>query len=93
MIHLSVLALCLAGFAALACATRRQQREFFGGPLQPVATYALRAVGSCALVTALGIIVAWQGWGLGLVMFSGHTTLAAGIVFSAMIVRLKMSMM
>jgi len=85
MIHVATLALCLAGFAALAFATRRQQREFLGGPLQPAATYVLRAIGTCALLIALGILVVWQGWGLGLVMFSGHTSLAAGIVFCTLI--------
>ena len=31
MTHFFTLALCLIGFAALACATSRQQRDLFGG--------------------------------------------------------------
>lgn len=89
MIHATAFALCLAGFVALAFATRRQQREFLGGPLRSSATYALRAIGTCALLAALGVLVAWRGWGLGLVMFSGHTTLAASVIFCALIVRSK----
>jgi len=87
MIHAAVFSLCLAGFVALAFATRRQQREFLGGPLRSSVTYALRVIGTCALLAALGVLVTWQGWGLGLVMFSGHTTLTAGIVFCGLIVR------
>lgn len=86
MTHLLALALCLAGFIALALATRRQQRDLIGRSLSRVTTIALRMAGAGALVLALGILVAWQGWGLGLVMFSGHTSLAAGIVYATLVV-------
>jgi fatty acid desaturase len=85
MSHLLASALCLAGFAALAFATRRQQRDIFGRPLRPATTYILRFVGACALAFALGILVARQGWSLGLVMFSGHTTITAGLLLCALI--------
>lgn len=85
MMHLLCFGLCLAGFAALALATPRQQREIIGRSLRPGARYALRAAGVCALLSALGVLVAWQGWSLGLVMFSGHTSLAAGVVYCAII--------
>ena len=85
MNHLLALAFCLAGFTALAFATRRQQRDIFRRPLRPATTYVLRLVGACALSFALGILVAWQGWSLGLVIFSGHTTIAAGIVLCVLI--------
>jgi hypothetical protein len=81
MIHLLAFVLCLAGFAALALAVRRQQREIIGRWLRPTTAHALRAAGVCALLLALGLLVASAGWGLGLVMFSGHTTLAAGVVY------------
>jgi uncharacterized membrane protein len=85
MIHLLAIALCLAGFTALAFATRRQQRDIVGRALRPTSTYALRVAGACALLFALGMLVAQHGWGLGLVMFSGHTSLAAGLVYCALI--------
>ena len=86
MIHLPAFVLSLAGFAALALAVRRQQREIIGSPLRPTTTYALRAAGGCALLLALGLLVASAGWGLGVVMFSGYTTLAAGVVYCGLLV-------
>lgn len=85
MSHLVAVALCVSGFAALALAMRRQQRDIIGRPLPPAVTFLLRAAGACALLCALGVLVAWQGWSLGLVMFSGHTSIAAGLVLCALI--------
>jgi hypothetical protein len=85
MTHLAAFVLCLAGFAALAFATRRQQRDILGGSLRSAATYGLRVAGACALLSALGILVAKYGWSLGLVMLGGHTSLAAGIVYCVLI--------
>ena len=85
MNHLLAFVLCLAGFTALAFATRRQQRDIIGGSLRSTTTYVLRVAGACALLLALGILVAEQGWSLGLVMFSGHTSMTAGIVYCALI--------
>jgi len=79
-------ALCLAGFTALAFAARRQQRDIIGRPLWPATTYLLRVSGACALLSALGILVAGRGWSLGLVMFSGHTSMTAGIVYCVLAV-------
>lgn len=85
MIHLLALVLCVTGFIALALATRRQQRDLIGRSLSRTATIALRAIGAGALVLALGLLVGWQGWGLGLVMFSGHSSLAAGLVYAVLV--------
>jgi uncharacterized protein DUF3325 len=85
MSHLLALALCLAGFAALAFATRRQQRDVVGRSLRTETTYALRVFGTCALMFALAILVAWHGWSLGLVMFSGHTSIIAGVVYCSLL--------
>ena len=85
MTHLLALALCLIGFVALAFATRRQQRDLVGRSLSRVTTIALRIAGAGVLMLALGILVAWQGWGLGLVMFSGHASLAAGLVYAVLV--------
>jgi predicted membrane protein len=83
--HFLAGALCLAGFTALAFAMRRQQREIIGRSLPLATTYLLRTIGAAVLLLVLGILVAWQGWGLGLVMFSGHTSIAAGIVYAVLI--------
>ncbi|MDQ8730072.1 DUF3325 domain-containing protein [Bradyrhizobium sp. LHD-71] len=84
MSHLLAFMLCLAGFAALAFAMRRHQRDVLGGPLPPPKTYALRVAGGAALLSALGILVTQQGWSLGLVSFSGHASITAGIVYCAL---------
>lgn len=86
MSRLTAFTFCLAGFAALAFATRRQQRDLFGGSLRSSTTYVLRLIGACALALALWILVAHQGWCLALVMFSGHTTMAAGLVLCGLVV-------
>lgn len=85
MSHLPPLALCLAGFAALAFATRRQQRDVVGRSLPLAMTYALRVFGAGALLLALAIVVAIHGWGIGLVMFSGHTSIMAGVVYATLL--------
>jgi hypothetical protein len=85
MTHLSAFVLCLGGFTALAFATRRQQRDVFGRSLPLAATSLLRAIGAAVLLFALGVLVARHSWGLGLVMFSGHTTVAAGAVLCTLI--------
>ena len=89
MNHFLAGALCLAGFTALAFAMRRQQRDIIGRSLPLATTYLLRAIGAGVLMLALGILVAWQGWGLGLVMFSGHTSIAAGIVYGVLIAYMR----
>ena len=85
MTHLIAFVSCLAGFTALAFTTRRQQRDIIGSPLRVITTYVLRVIGACALLLALGILVARAGWSLGLVMFSGHTSFTAAIVYCALI--------
>ena len=81
MTHLLAFAFSLIGFGALAFGTRRQQRDLFRKSLKLSITYSLRICGSIAFFVALGILVAAYGWGVGLVMFSGHTSLAAGAVY------------
>jgi len=85
MSHLLPFALCLAGFTALAFAVRRQQRDILGRTLRLTTTYFLRVAGACALLFALGILLAEKGWSIGLVIFSGHTSIAAGIVLCGFI--------
>lgn len=83
MTHALLLATGVAGFAALALATGRQQEELLGRALPGRATRVLRATGWGLLVAALAIAVRAWGWGFGLVAYSGHTSLAAGLVYAA----------
>lgn len=85
MTHAFALLLCLAGFAALACGVDRQQEDVFGRELSRGATATWRGAGALLLVVGLVLLVAGYGWGLGLVMYSGHTTLAAGLVYLALV--------
>ena len=83
--HLLTFLICVAGFLALALATERQQDDLFGQALPSKATRALRLSGWSGLLVALYAIVQAQGWGMGLVSYSGHTSLAAGVVLGALI--------
>ena len=85
MKHFLACVLCLAGFAALAFAMHRHQRDIIGRSLPLSTTRFLRVVGTCAPLFALGVLVTAYGWGLGLVMFSGHTSISAGVVLCALI--------
>lgn len=86
MTHLIVFLLSTLGFAALALAMERHQADLFGHALAAAATRWLRVAGWAALGLALVLIVKAQGWGVGLVSFSGHTSLGAGLVFAALVV-------
>ena len=85
MNHLLAFVLCLAGFTALAFAMHRHQRDIVGRSLPLTTTRALRFVGTCAFLFALGVLVTPHGWSLGLVVFSGDTSVAAGVVLCALI--------
>lgn len=86
MTHLTVLLLSTLGFAALALAMERHQDDLFGHTLPTPMRRGLRGVGWVALLLALGVIVRAQGWSVGLVSFSGHTSLGAGLVFGALVI-------
>jgi hypothetical protein len=77
--------LCIAAFACLALSMERHQENLFGHALAAGLTRGLRIAGWIALVLALRMIVDDDGWALGLVRYSGCTSLAAGIVFGALI--------
>lgn len=90
MTHLPPFLCCLAGFAALALAMDRPQEQLWGRTLAPRAVRRLRIAGTVLLLAALGWLVRGQGWGLGLVAYSGHTSLAAGVVFGALVMHDRM---
>lgn len=87
MTHLLLVFLCPLAMGALALATERHQEDIFGAPLAARTTARLRAAGWSTLALALWAVVAREGWGLGLVIYSGHTSLAAGLVYVALILR------
>ncbi|ALM86206.1 DUF3325 domain-containing protein [Bordetella sp. N] len=87
MIHALTLLISLAAFACLALAMARHQEDVFGHELTPRVTRILSVAGWAGLLLALWVIVGRQGWGLGLVSYSGCTSLAAGIVCLTLIAR------
>lgn len=87
MNNITALLVCVFAFGALAAATERHRTVFFAGPVSPALVRALRAAGWAGLLLALWIAVAHQGWALGLVHYSGQTSVAAGLVHAALIVR------
>ncbi|HZY18992.1 MAG TPA: DUF3325 domain-containing protein [Ramlibacter sp.] len=89
MTHALTLLLCVAAFAALALGSERQQDDLFGRALPRTTTRGLRAAATLLLLAALAVPVTAHGWALALVMYSGHTSLAAGLVYAALIVRLR----
>lgn len=85
MSHLAIFVPSLLGFAALALAMERHQEELFARALSSPVTRGLRWAGWLGLAVALAVAVRSQGWSLGLVSYSGHTSLGAGLVFGALV--------
>ncbi|WP_046115392.1 DUF3325 domain-containing protein [Aquincola tertiaricarbonis] len=79
------LLLCLSGFAALAAATDRVQEELLGRACSHGRVRLLRVAGWTLLLGALGWVVAHKGWSLGVVSYSGHTSVSAGLVYLVLI--------
>ncbi|WP_322028360.1 DUF3325 domain-containing protein [Paraburkholderia sp. J76] len=80
------LLVCVPAFACLAAAMERHQEMLLGARLSAAASRVLRCAGWCALLVALWLAVAGEGWALGLVWYSGCTSLAAGVVYGLLIV-------
>jgi hypothetical protein len=76
---------CVMSFACLAVSMERHQAALFGRALDAGRTRGFRIAGWCGLLLALRYIVDGEGWALGLVGYSGDTSLAAGLVFGALI--------
>lgn len=85
MIGWLALSICTLAFCALALATERHQMALFDRHLSTRAARALRIAGWCGLALALWLAVFQWGWALGLVHYSGHTSVAAGLVHGALI--------
>ena len=89
MIHALVFLLSLSGFGCLALAMERHQRDLLKRALAAASTRRLRIAGTCLLLLACALCVAARGWGLGLAEFSGHTSVAAGLLVVAMAFHLR----
>ncbi|RQH09823.1 DUF3325 domain-containing protein [Paraburkholderia dinghuensis] len=85
MMRLLALLLCVGAFGCLAMAMARHQEALLGRALPAAHSRCLRGAGGCSLGIALAFVVADQGWALGLVAFSGSTSVAAGTVYGALI--------
>jgi hypothetical protein len=85
MTRLLVLLLCVGAFACLATAMARHQETLLGRELPAASSRCLRSAGWSALGIALALVVTDQGWGLGLVAFSGMTSVAVAIVYVGLI--------
>ena len=88
--HALVFALCLTGFAGIALAVERQQEELFVRALSAATTRFLRVAGWIGLLFAFAAAVRAQGWAFGSVAWFGHLSLAAGCVFGAMVIRVRL---
>ena len=87
MTHALVLAISLAGFACLALSMQRHQRDQFTRPLPAGRTRALRRLGWLLAALALPVAIHGLGIGFGLVAWTGHISLAAALVFTALLCR------
>ncbi|AMM24443.1 DUF3325 domain-containing protein [Variovorax sp. PAMC 28711] len=85
MTHLLTFVLCLSGFMALALATERQQEILFARVLEAPAARGWRVFGWSALTVALIVAVHHWGWAFGLVVYSGHTSVCAGLTYLALV--------
>jgi hypothetical protein len=83
--HLLTFVFCLIAFACLAASMDRHQQAVWRRELSPGISRGLRIAGWCGLVLALRLITDHDGWALGLVRYSGLTSLAAGLVFGSLI--------
>jgi hypothetical protein len=86
MMLIFALVMSVAAFACLAVAMERHQETVFGASLTHAASRILRCAGWCGLLIALWLVVQARGWALGLVHYSGITSIAAGIVYGFLIV-------
>jgi len=87
MTHFASLLICVGAFAALAMATERAQPMIRSARVASRDNVRSRTSCWALLLASLAIVVGAQGWGLGLVSYSGHTSVAAGLVFLGLIAR------
>ncbi len=89
--HGSALLICIVSFAFLALARERHQDTVFGRRLPEGQSRGFRIAGWCGILLTLMFAAGEEGWAMGLVSFSGCTSLAAGIVYGVLILRDRLS--
>lgn len=77
MSELVPLALAYAGFAMLAAAMHRHQRDLWRQPIGDPARYLLRAAGTAGLLVSFAASIHVSGWSVGPVLWVGLLTAAA----------------
>ena len=89
--HVVLLLTSWLGFLCLGFAMVRHQEDVFERAMPIGVTRTLRSVGWLLLIVAAVVAVQQLGWGKGLAAYSGHTSVAAGLVlyFFVLIERLK----
>ena len=80
------LVMSVAAFACLAMAMERHQETVCGAAFAVAPSRVLRWAGWCGLAIALCLVVTARGWAIGLVNYSGMTSIAAGIVYGILII-------
>src|SRR5690606_40179810 len=86
MHHLLTLLACLLAFGCLALAMERHQEDLFSRRLGSAATATWRTTGWMSLCASLvPALHAPSLWSVGLVAWFGHLSVAAGIVYVALL--------
>ena len=92
MNHLSVLILTVLAFTCLALAMVRHQEDLFDRQLDAGMTRILRAAGWVLLCGSLAQALRQPLWAVGLVAWFGYLSAGAGIVFAALVLRARQSL-
>lgn len=79
------LCLCIVGMALLALGTEQQQGVLLSHALPAGFRRMLQCMGAFIVLQVLLQQGLWHGWPLGLVYFSGQTSVAAGAVYLMLI--------
>ncbi|NHC61530.1 DUF3325 domain-containing protein [Paenalcaligenes suwonensis] len=89
--HIALLLMSWLGFLCLGLSMIRHQEDVFERALSTRVTRTLRGMGWLLLSVAAVMAVQQFGWGKGLAAYSGHTSVAAGLVlyFFVLLTRLK----
>lgn len=82
MIHFFCIALAAAGFALLAAAMDRHQKDLVGSKLPSAYSRRLRMAGAAMLVATLIIGTIGPGLAVGVIAWFGHLTAGAAIVLT-----------
>lgn len=82
MIDILCIALAAAGFALLAAAMDRHQRDLMGRKLHPGANRRIQTGGASALIASLLLGIMDAGMAVGVIAWFGHLTVGAGLMLT-----------